>query len=346
MFLLVPLLLYGCGSSGGGGGDLAAATDSGTGTATVGISNPDADVIAANQVQTDADATGGTTGGTTGTGDTGTGDTGDTGTGDTGTGDTGTTDPNPKDPKDGNSGKGKDFSYVKKLLVTFDCIEVHKVGYGWISLPLLVSPYTVDLLEFSNGKKTQLIPPAVLPAGKYTQVRIGVAAAAIVTDTNETIPVTVPSDCLKTSSEFEFEVNGGGVADLIIAFSASRSLVVTGSGKYKLKPVLHLVKASEAATVAGSITPSTFGSYTTAKVVVIRDKNKNGFIDDGEGIYTCVFVNKASTGNTPFSVKWLAPYESYIVQLYIGGNYVGEELIFASSLPPGAIFALNQGDPI
>ena len=48
---------------------------------------------------------------------------------------------------------------VTNLFVTFDEVFVHKSGGGWISLPLVEAPYTIDLLQFQDGNTTELVPP-------------------------------------------------------------------------------------------------------------------------------------------------------------------------------------------
>ncbi len=68
---------------------------------------------------------------------------------------------------------------VESVSITFNEVSVHKSGGGWITLDTVTKPYTVDLYQFSDGAKTQFVPPVQLESGKYTQVRIGVTRAAI-----------------------------------------------------------------------------------------------------------------------------------------------------------------------
>ncbi len=235
---------------------------------------------------------------------------------------------------------------VVQVFVTIDEFRVHKSGGDWITVPLAQTPFTVDLLQFSDGKTTQLVPPAVLDPGHYTQVRLGVQSAKMVTDTGMEIPLEIPSGNLKTDKNFEFDVSGGGAVALTVDFDLSQSIVATGSGKYQLKPVLHLVRTEEAATITGSIASATYGSETQATVIVTQDTDNSGTITSGDAEYTRIVVTKAASGPTSFSVFWLVPNQSYIVEIEIGGSIVYTQAVPSTSLPSGAVFALNSGNPI
>jgi hypothetical protein len=235
---------------------------------------------------------------------------------------------------------------IVQVLVTIDEVSVHQTGGDWISLPLAQTPFTVDLLQFTNGHTTQLVPQTTLTSGKYTQVRLGVQSATIVTDTGAQIPVKIPSSNLKTAENFDFDVAGGGAIDLTVDFDVSQSLVETGSGQYQLKPVLHLVNTAEAATITGNITAATFGPETQATIIVTQDNDNSGTITPGDVEYSRLVVVNGVSNPTPFSIYWLVPGQSYIMQVQIGGNIVYTQAVPAASLPPAAVFALNSGNPI
>ena len=42
-------------------------------------------------------------------------------------------------------------SGTEQVLITFEEVMVHKAGGDWVSLPLVQSPYTINLLQFSGG---------------------------------------------------------------------------------------------------------------------------------------------------------------------------------------------------
>ncbi len=241
---------------------------------------------------------------------------------------------------------------TEKVLITFDSVSVCKSkgddvdGEGeWISLPLPHSPYTIDLLQFADGKTTSLVPPVKLETGHYTQIRIGVSSATIVIS-GVAYSVTIPSGNLKTDKEFDFMVTGGGAVDLIVDFDLSQSIVVTGSGEFKLKPILHIVQTMEAATIAGQISGATFGASIEATVIVTWDRDNSGSLTPGDEEYTKLSVTKGAIDPTPFNVFWLVPNQSYVVQIEINGVQVYIEALNSAAMTPGAIVSLNGGSPI
>ena len=210
---------------------------------------------------------------------------------------------------------------VESVSITFDEVSVHKSGGGWVTLATARQPYTLDLYQFSDGTKTQIVPPVHLESGKYTQVRVGVIEGTI-TINGVDYPLEIPSENLKTEKNFEFDVPGGGAADLTVDFDLSQSVVVTGSGTYQLKPILHLVTTSEAWTLEGKILSASFGSPSDPKeavVIVYWDSNRNGAFEAGsDEEYTRLSVQKGSSSQTQFSVFWLVPGENYYVEIYLG----------------------------
>jgi hypothetical protein len=235
---------------------------------------------------------------------------------------------------------------IVQVLVTVDEVSVHRSGGGWTSLPLAQTPFMIDLLEFSDGNTTKLVPQVTLASGKYTQVRLGVQSAMIITDTGAQIPVEIVSSDVKTDKNFDFEVTGGGAVVLTVDFDLSQSLVAIGSNQYQLKPVLHIVTTTEAATIAGSISDTTFGTKNQATIIVTQDNDNSKTISSGDMEYTRLLVDKGSSDPTPFSIYWLIPDQVYIVQVQIGGSIVNSEAVSAASLPPAAVFDLNSGNPI
>lgn len=234
---------------------------------------------------------------------------------------------------------------VAQVFVTIDEVSVHSSGGQWISLSMAQTPFTMDLLQFTSGRTTQLVPPATLAPGKYTQLRLGVQSAMIITDTGQQLPVTIASGDLKTDKNFNFDVTGGGAVTLTVDFDLSQSLVVTGSGSYKLKPVLHLVNTAEAATITGSINVAAYG-FDQAVVIVTQDSDNSGNLTPGDEEYTRLVVAKAQSDPTPFSIYWLVPGQSYIVEVQIGGITVYSQAVAKTALPAGAVYPLKNGNPI
>jgi len=188
------------------------------------------------------------------------------------------------------------------------------------------------LLQFHSGDTTELVPPVLLESGKYTQIRLVIESATIRFDSDlpeaPPTPVEIPSEHLKTDKNFIVEVDQSA-ADIVIDFDLSRSLVVTydGSGtpSYKLKPVLHIVYASEAATISGEIDNDSFEDELNARVTVfVSNPESPGVYEE----YTKVEVPKSDTEDpTPFSIFWLVPNKVldpsphyYKVEIYVDAD--------------------------
>ena len=69
-------------------------------------------------------------------------------------------------------------------------------------------------------------------------------------------------------------------------------------------------------------------------------------VTQGGQMYTSLVVTKGPSGPTSFSIFWLVPNQTYTVEVQIGGSTVYSQTVAGSSLPAGAVFALNNGNPI
>jgi hypothetical protein len=148
---------------------------------------------------------------------------------------------------------------ITNVFVTIDEVLVHKSGGGWETLHMVQTPYTIDLLQFTDGNRREFVPPVALSSGKYTQVRLSVVSARLrfKNDPNDEVELTIPSGNLKTDKNFDFDLIGGTAVDITIDFDLSKSLVLEGPD-YKLKPVLHIVETADAATIAVTIENTSF----------------------------------------------------------------------------------------
>ena len=242
---------------------------------------------------------------------------------------------------------------VTNLWITFSDVLVHKSGGGWISLPLAGdSLYIIDLLQFIDGKTTEIVPPFLLEYGKYTQIRLVIESATIRFDNDPTTdsPVVISPEHLKTDNNFFFDVDGPKEVDIIIDFDLSQSLFVTdpfGTPSYKLNPVLHIVRATEAATIKGEIAKGSFVVGQNAEVTVFIP---NSGIQGGYKEYTKIEVYESDIDPTKFSIYWLVPGEDYKIEIKFDpefGNGIDfSEDVSANDLEPGKVWSLSGGTPI
>jgi len=125
---------------------------------------------------------------------------------------------------------------------------------GWHVLR--AEPINVDLLTLRNGVFTTLALARV-PAGHYTQIRLKLGAGSNIVVDGVTYPLTVPSG-LQSGYKLvgSFDVPANGVLNLALDFDAARSIVLTGSGKYLLKPTVRVLPVSTSGSITGHVLPN------------------------------------------------------------------------------------------
>jgi hypothetical protein len=135
---------------------------------------------------------------------------------------------------------------ITSINVTIDQIQIHRAGAGnesgWETIPIVVNGnvtgnVTFDLLEIAGIEEVIAFDDQV-EAGNYTQLRMHIVSVNVTIDGNTT-DATVPSEWLKVVRPFE--VVSDDTTTLIIDFDADKSIVVTGTGEIKLKPVVRLL---------------------------------------------------------------------------------------------------------
>lgn len=137
--------------------------------------------------------------------------------------------------------------------VTVEKVRVHQSvsasenDAGWSDITL--SPARkINLLSLNNGLLDHLgeIP---LAAGHYTQLRLVLDANTGSSLANSVVPTGGVETTLGTPSAAhsgiklinEFDVVSGQRVDLVLDFNACKSVVTSGSGTYKLKPVIKVI---------------------------------------------------------------------------------------------------------
>jgi hypothetical protein len=133
---------------------------------------------------------------------------------------------------------------------------------GW--QVLRSDPMNVDLLSLRNGVFTTLAV-AKVPAGHYTQIRLKLGPGSDVVIDGVAHPLTVPSGLqsgYKLVGEFDVPVNG--LLELALDFDAARSIVLTGSGTYILKPTVRVMPFSTAGSIKGQVLPDSVATTVYA----------------------------------------------------------------------------------
>lgn len=135
-------------------------------------------------------------------------------------------------------------------------VEVTMSGSSPLTL-IPIRPGIYDILHFRNGLDTLLIR-ADIPPGTIQQIRL-------ILGNNNSIVVNGISHPLSTPSAQESGVKlnlhetfvAGGAYDIWIDFDAGKSILQTGNGSYKLKPVIRAYSALTDGRIKGYVLPLT-----------------------------------------------------------------------------------------
>lgn len=165
------------------------------------------------------------------------------------------------------------------VFVTVKEIRVHQSedavdgDEGWQTIPVIDAPRRIDLLELTNGV-LEALGQTVLPAGRYTQMRllladnddIPLANSIVLSDGKNALPLKTPSgqqSGIKMNVDIMVEPNT--VADFVLDFDACKSVVKAGSsGLHLLKPVISVIPVITAAgqRIVGYLDVATLGVDT------------------------------------------------------------------------------------
>jgi hypothetical protein len=159
---------------------------------------------------------------------------------------------------------GRIKMYLVDSPATFDSViicvtgvEVHKSGNDSTSGWFVINDSTryFDLLLLANGASA-VLGDTSLPAGQYTQIRLIIGAGSYVIDQGVKHDLEIPSGSqtgLKLIHQFTIEE--GNLYELILDFNVEKSIVITGNGKYKLKPTIRVMPVVISGSISGQVLP-------------------------------------------------------------------------------------------
>jgi hypothetical protein len=145
-------------------------------------------------------------------------------------------------------------------------------------LPVGDEPF--DILKFRLGKDT-LLASQDIPAGHIQEVRLVLNDSdnRVVVD-GKSYPLTTPSG---QSSGVKVKVNApleeGIGYTLTLDFDAAKSVVLTGNGKYILKPVVRAIPNAVTGAITGVVTPAA----SNPKIFAIQGTDTLGAVSDSLG---------------------------------------------------------------
>ncbi len=148
--------------------------------------------------------------------------------------------------------------------VNIDLLSVEVTGNDGVAVVLNTHPGIYNLLDFANGLDT-LIATGNLTLSRVEQIRLILGPNNTIVVNQITYPLSTPS---AEQSGLKLQVHQTlqpGVAyNVLIDFDANQSIVVTGNGQYKLKPVLRTVETALSGSIKGKIVPAGILASVTA----------------------------------------------------------------------------------
>jgi len=123
------------------------------------------------------------------------------------------------------------------------------------------SPMNINLLALQGPNSIQMLVDEILPADNYDWLRLNITAADdgvqdsyIKLNDNSVHELNIPS-----GSESGLKIVGGlevianTPTSMTIDFDLRKSITLTGSGKYELRPVLKLINNADSGTLTGTV---------------------------------------------------------------------------------------------
>lgn len=164
--------------------------------------------------------------------------------------------------------------------VNIDLQAVEVTGNNGQTVMLNTTAGIYNLLDFSNGLST-LIANSTLDDATVGQIRLILGSNNTVVVNGISYPLSTPS---AEQSGLKLLVNQTLQADIqneiLIDFDANVSVIQTGNGAYKLKPVLRTIVNSISGNIKGSITPvgtlASVSATSSANVVYSSNVNELG----------------------------------------------------------------------
>ena len=146
---------------------------------------------------------------------------------------------------------------------------------GWQSLGN-VNAAQYDLLRLVNDDDT-LLTDAEIPAGRVEQIRLVLGPNNYVVVNGQQYPLATPSaEQSGLKLNIHQDVEAGLLYQLVMDFDVARSIIQTGNGNYKLKPLIRTTLIAAGGSIKGAVTPTSF--QTLVKVFIAPGGNPSDTI--------------------------------------------------------------------
>ncbi len=135
-------------------------------------------------------------------------------------------------------------------------VEVSGPPFTMSTITLTIKPGVYNLLDFSNGLDT-LLGTGLMEPTTLKQIRLVLGTKNTIVLDGKTYSLSTPS---ADQSGLKIQFNQALVATLtynfLLDFDARNSIVETGNGKFKLKPVIRVIDTATSGSIKGRISPA------------------------------------------------------------------------------------------
>lgn len=165
-------------------------------------------------------------------------------------------------PVDEGNGRMKIYlvdspSSFDSVIICVTSVEVHKADgdstSGWLTINDSLRYF--DLLLLRNGASA-VLGDTSLAAGHYTQIRLIIGDGSYVVDGGIKHDLEIPSGS-QTGIKLihQFTIESGKVYELLLDFNVEKSIVITGTGQYQLKPTIRVIPVVISGSISGQVSP-------------------------------------------------------------------------------------------
>ena len=146
---------------------------------------------------------------------------------------------------------------LDSVIICVTRVEVHKSGSDSTSGWFVINDSTryFDLLLLTNGASS-VLGDTSLSSGQYTQIRLIIGEGSYVVDQGVKHDLEIPSGS-QTGIKLihQFTIEPGKLYELLLDFNVDKSIIITGNGKYKLKPTIRVILIVISGSISGQVLP-------------------------------------------------------------------------------------------
>jgi len=161
--------------------------------------------------------------------------------------------------------------------VYIDLQSVEITGSDGVAVMLDVNARQYNLLNYLNGTDT-LIATGILDVAGIEQIRLLLGPNNSVVVNGVSHPLSTPSaEQSGLKLQVHLALEAGVLYSILLDFDANKSIVSTGNGNYKLKPVIRTIETALSGAIKGKISPAgTFAIVTATSDLSYSSNVTNG----------------------------------------------------------------------